>query len=53
MQKNLQKNLSTVFVDNDVHILQKMNLSGIPAMPFALALKKYAAINFIIINRLF
>jgi hypothetical protein len=44
--------LSTVFVDNDVHILQKVNLSGIPAMPFARTLKKYATLNRIIINSL-
>jgi hypothetical protein len=39
-------------VDNDVHILQKVNLSGIGAMPFARALKKYATLNIIIINSL-
>jgi hypothetical protein len=51
-RSGLAKNLSTVFVDNDVHILQKVNLSGIGAMPFARALKKYATLNIIIINSL-
>jgi hypothetical protein len=32
-------------VDNGVHTLQEVDLSGIPAMPFSLALKNYATLK--------